>query len=105
MALIVASLIPYTAAAARAAMALRRLGKVGDQISKMAGQMKPASPKPTVKPEPKPVEPRIENPKDILSPNGKLYGRAGDKLKVREQDGGEKAARELYERGYTRYTT
>ncbi len=55
MALLVASLIPYTAVAARAALALRRVGRIGEQISKMAERLKPASPKPTAKPEPKPI--------------------------------------------------
>ncbi len=39
-----------------------------------------------------------EKPKEILNPDGKPIGRQGDKPKVREMEGGEKGARELYEK-------
>ncbi|MFO0389457.1 MAG: hypothetical protein ACK502_07040 [Alphaproteobacteria bacterium] len=47
---------------------------------------------------PEQVETIEEQPKETLNPDGKPIGRPGDKPKVREMEGGEKGARELYEK-------
>ncbi len=38
-----------------------------------------------------------KTPKEILAPNGKPIGRDGDRVEVREMDGGAKGAKDLYD--------
>jgi len=92
MALLVASFTPYGGPFARAALALRRLGKVGEQISRMAEQMKPGSPKPPAKPEalPKP-QPKLNDTTTWPKPPSQGKFREGNPSRAKPRSRGEKS--------------
>jgi hypothetical protein len=78
-ALLLASLIPAVRAGRIGIAAVRGLGAVGRRV---IGGMRRTT----------------ETPKDVLNPSGKPIGRPGRRSEAREMDGGEKGAKELYDK-------
>ncbi len=67
--------------------------RVGQKILERVGRSEEVAPKPQ-----KPLPTPKKEPQDILNPNGQPIGKPGNRPEVRVENGGEKAARDLYDK-------
>jgi hypothetical protein len=78
--------------------ALENLPKVEPEDAEAEKPEEEEKPQDNVTTPASPPEPPEEDPKDILNPDGKPYGEPGKRNEVRIKKGGEKDAKQLYDR-------